>query len=212
MAPDQEPMDCDIPDDIGSIVAMQDPFQLDRHEEANLLNLTDYYSQQKVHGYMVRPWMNDYVAKPSLSSITQFALFKCMHIDCIFSTDREDIWTAHMIDHIKLIDTFQANKMLTTTIRNNQIKFRECPYCPAAMKSHYGVTWHIEEEHRRSIFQCMHCFYRTIEIDSIVLHYNEFHANERREVLMTGEQREFKEKDARILEGGGQYIDGIQCG
>lgn len=196
----------------GHVPLNDDPFKLDANEENILKNVSDLYRQTNKHTITVRPWIiDDYTKKPSMCLITQFALFKCMHSNCIFSTDVEDKWTEHMVDHIKLMDVFQQKGWLTTTVRQNQIKFRECPYCPVEFGSNCEVTSHIEEEHRRSIFQCAHCFYRTIEMDNIVLHYQQFHENGNAEILLTGDWRAFEERDNEILIEGGQYFRQIEC-
>lgn len=209
-----DPIQMDIikPNGSNSYVPMDGgAFKLDAEQGHTLLSVADYYRQVEGHVNKVRPWIqSDYATKPSMCLITQFALFKCMHANCIFSTDDEDIWTAHMVDHIKLMDVFTEHGMLTNEVRCNQIKFRECPYCPTEAGSNPETTWHIEE-HRRSIFQCAYCFYRTIEMDCMVLHYSQNHATERREILMTADAREFGQKEEEALAEGEQYVEQFQC-
>lgn len=206
-------MEMQWPEDSAGFKAMNDdPFKLDPDEKSILKGVSDFYRQTNDHCIAVRPWIvGDETKKPSMSLITQFALFKCMHPNCIFSTDLEDKWTEHMIDHIKLMDVFQQNNWLTTRIRENQIKFRECPYCPVEFGSNCEVTSHIEEEHRRSILQCAYCFYRTIEMDNIVLHYAQFHDDKNAEILLTADWRAFEDRDNELLIEGIQYFREIEC-
>lgn len=135
--------------------------------------------------------MGDYAVKRNIHLLTQFALYKCMFSNCVFSTGDEDVWKVHMTEHMKFIDCALTNEI----IKNQHMKFRDCPYCGIGLKSNLGVIQHIEEEHRRSIFQCMHCFYRTIEMDNMVLHYEEFHACQRLELLVCDGKREFEDRD-----------------
>lgn len=189
-----------------------DAFKVDTDESQTLLSIADYYRNIEGHETMVRPWIDgDYAAKPSLALITQFALYKCMHTNCIFSTDDDDHWAAHMVDHIKFMDVLDANGWLTNSVRSDQIKFRECPYCPAEFGSNCEISDHIEDQHRRSIFQCAYCYYRTIEMDCIVMHYNQFHTDEHPEILMTGDSREFGQKEQEVLGEGEQYVDLFEC-
>lgn len=179
------------------------------------MNVAAYYKDQNTeHVHSVRPWMDeDYACKSMMGIITQFALFKCMHNNCIFSTNCDESWTEHMVEHLKLIETLDKKGLLNKNCRNEQIKFRECPYCNSALKSNYQVTAHIEFEHQTSIFQCAFCYYRSIEMDSIILHYDCEHPGKKQEVLLCGENREFEHDDGElILFEGQQYIKNFDCG
>lgn len=198
-----------------NVVPLSNPIKLELNEVRELFSVADHYKKfDDLNGYHVRPWIDDdHAKKPMMSIITQFALFKCMHDKCIFSTDSEEQWSAHIIDHLKLIDTLQVKNMLTNEIRMEQNKYRECPYCIINRHKDHQITAHIETEHRRSIFQCVFCYYRTIEIENIVSHHNEFHANEPKEVLLCGEQREFEHDNGKeILWEGEQYMEKFKCG
>lgn len=201
--------------DNAAYMPMGDSFKLDDiNEEKQLYSvMDDYKNSESMYEYMVRPWFDDdYATKPSISLITQFNLFKCMHPNCTFSTSCEEVWTKHMVKHIQLMDLFVKNDLMTNDVRNNQIKFRECPYCPTEFNTNAAVTMHISEEHNRCIFQCAYCFYRAIECDNIVLHYNRFHAGEVKEVLLTGDSREFEHKDEEaITYYSDEYITPIEC-
>lgn len=195
---------------------MENLSKLEPNEEEQLSSFDNQFnSESKKTAFKVRPWIDgDYAEKCAIHLLTQFALYKCMFSDCVFSTDDEDVWRVHMAQHMKLIDVLDANGVLSNERRKNHyIKFRDCPYCGIGLKSNLGVTQHIEEEHRRSIFQCMHCFYRTIEMDNMVLHCEQFHACKRRELLVCDRKREFEDRDKEILdEGLHQYLQHFKCG
>lgn len=213
--PDQTETEIEVLNETGSKVPpMVDRFKFDENEEEMLVGVCDHYRTKKDQDFKVRPWIDgDNASKLSMSFITQFALFKCMHENCIFSTNNENDWIQHIDDHIKFIDVLAKRYGLTNDdLRNHQIRFRECAYCPAKKESNDGITWHIAEEHDRSIFQCAYCFYRTIEIDCIALHCDVFHAKDSQIILMTGFKREFEDKDSDSLNEGEQYFKDIQCG
>lgn len=170
-------------------------------EKKKLANVIQCYAKMNGYSITVRPWIEeDYARKPSINLFTQFALYKCMHEHCIFATDDEEKWNKHMDKHINVINVFASmmkvqNETLVRQTRKELVKFRGCPYCNEEFNSNHSHHEHMEEVHRRSIFQCAYCFYRTIEMDNIVLHYEKYHTNERFEVLMYGEIREYGQGD-----------------
>lgn len=142
------------------------------------------------NGVAIRPWIEgDNAKKPLLHAITQFALYKCMHDECIFATDCQDAWKSHMNRHI------EENGKLRKygALGKDMIKYRECSYCGKYEKNLPKAIHHMETEHRRSILQCAHCFYRTNEMGNIEIHYGKFHQNRSREVLLCDQMGGFKE-------------------
>lgn len=164
---------------------------------------------------MVRPWIEgDYGQKPCINTMTQFALYKCMHEKCIFATNSMEHWFIHMKVHLQVIDYFTKENMLEKSTRSNLIKFRECAYCGYEAKANHDVIRHSEEEHHRSIFQCALCFYRTIEMDNMTMHMESFHsASVQNEVYLCGDTREFNQQDEEILDQDLETnVMKIQCG
>lgn len=186
----------------------------DPEEAEKLLKIAASYAQMDEYTTIVRPWIfGDYARKPSINLHTQFALYKCMHGKCIFSTDSKELWVDHMQVHIKMIDSFTVkHHRFTKADRNEQKKFRECCYCVRESKTNHEVIRHMEEEHRRCIFQCAHCFYRCIEMDCILIHYETYHPNQSKEILLCGDKRDFEQKDEELLEESYQYVKKIKCG
>lgn len=177
----------------------------------NRIDNTSAEIQTKV----IRPWIDyDYGRKLHTDQISQFALYKCMHELCIFATNSIQKWFIHMGIHLQLIAYFQSKGYLNTWTRSRLIKFRECGYCGYEAKADHEVIRHMEEEHRRSIFQCALCFYRTIEMDNMVVHMRKFHATSgRTEILLCGETREFEQQDDELLEQDCEtHVDKIRCG
>lgn len=165
---------------------------------------------------VVRPWIeDDYGRKPAINVITQFALYKCMHEQCIFATNKLEQWLVHMTVHIQLIDFFKKQEVLDKSTRSRLIKFRECSYCGYEAKANHDVVRHLEEEHHRSIFQCSLCFYRTIEYDNMMLHMNTYHpANGgQQEVYLCGDTLEFNQQDDETLDQDVENnVEKMKCG
>lgn len=200
--------------------------KMDPDAEEILLNVNEEYkalmklrkSNHSPYNVGVRPWfLEDYAKKRDINVITQFALFKCMHEWCMFATDTEKKWEIHMGEHIKLMDVLTNNGQLDNDYRAELIKFRECSYCgsePHTKKyAAYQVCRHMDMEHRRNTIQCAYCFYRTIEMDNIVIHMETYHPNVGYDILLYDLHREFSQKDEEILrDGREQYITKIKCG
>lgn len=175
------------------------------------------FKKMKPYTVTVRPWfLDDYAKKLNINVITQFALYKCMHGVCLFACDSEENWKIHMEQHLNLIDVLAEKKLLKREYRAELVKFRECAYCgsepnektPLRMDA---VCRHMEMEHRRNTFQCAHCYYRTIEIDNMILHMEKYHRDSDREILLYGVNREFQDSDKDELEQCHQKIARIRC-
>lgn len=198
-----------IPESIIDSVATLNP--CDPSAEEILLN--EYKELEKIsaYGVNVRPWFsNDYAKKCDINTITQFALYKCLHHWCIYATDSEKKWKIHMGEHTHLLDALSNKELIGKDYLVKLAKFRECPYCGDAL---HVEDRHMEVKHRRNTFQCAYCFYRTIETDNMVLHVETYHPNAGREILLYDIYREFHQEDEVILRNGcEQYITKIKCG
>lgn len=184
----------------------------DPEEMEELLKIAEIYQNKSNNLKSVQPWINC-ARKPAIHLISQFALFKCMHGQCTFSTDTEGKWIEHMNKHVQMIDSLTKHKTLSKTMRDEMKKFRECCYCGCESKSNFEVKRHMKEQHSRSIFQCAHCFYRSTETDSMVIHYEEYHPKSTKEILLCGDKREFEPKDKEVIEQGcTHYVTKIKCG
>lgn len=171
-------------------------------------NLNEPYNESDV---LVRPWIDCKHRKRSINVISQFFLYKCMHENCMFATDSEKDWQMHMQVHHQLIGYFERHNLLDKLKRDKLIRFRQCAYCDFQANTDQQYLIHIEEEHQRSIFQCMCCFYRTIEIDNMVLHMKANHPDTH-EILLCGESRRFNQQDEEILAlDCDAHVDKIAC-
>lgn len=188
--------------------------KVDAIDEQTLQNIVDGYKKNYTNTVVVRPWMDgDYGLKSRIDEICQFALYKCMHEKCMFATNSTENWQIHMAVHCQVIDHFKERDSLEKLTRDKLIKFRECPYCGFEAKADHQMLRHMEEDHRRSIFQCTLCFYRTIETDNMVLHMQSCHPDATKKIMMCGDVREFLQQDEEILsQDCDNYVKKIQCG
>lgn len=124
----------------------------------------------------VKPWIEaDSSTKREIRWDIQFALYKCMHTTCIFSTNDASKMEKHIDSHLEMIDIMAQANGLTRAERKMQIKCRECAYCPKTFNHGSHLVDHITKQHGNSIFQCANCFYRTIEMDNLIAHNEHYH-------------------------------------
>lgn len=169
---------------------------------------------------VVRPYiLEDYARKLDIDMITQFALYKCMHDACLFACDSEEKWIIHMEQHSSLIDLLGEQLKKRPDYKNELLKFGECPYCGYEPNRRKDVKFrlldavcrHMEIEHIRNTIQCAHCYYRTNEMDNIILHMERYHPHCDRKILLCGIHREFQDSDLEELKQCDQHITRIKC-
>lgn len=129
------------------------------------------------NGIIVNPWLKSKTLKRNIVQANLFDFYKCMHPNCIFSTNEKSTMQYHSNDHYIHIDIK---------------KYLNCPYCSLGPAySAYDLLHHMETTHSRCTYQCSYCYYRCIEMDSIVLHYEKFHPNNEKKVYVVNNQQEF---------------------
>lgn len=92
---------------------------------------------------------------------------------------------------------------------------RDCCYCDSEARYNNELLSHIMQEHSYSLYQCSYCFYRSIEVDNMILHYQSLHPMEKPEILIceNGHDVEFGQQDHEILSYECEKnIDKIECG
>lgn len=105
----------------------------------------------------------------------------------------------HINDHYSHSD-IGFRKRVPIDIHN---KCRSCPYCYLGPFKSVNDLWdHMENIHSACTYQCSHCYYRCIEMDSIVLHYEKFHPNEEKNIYVVNSERKFGgEQKERMSDG-----------
>lgn len=99
------------------------------------------------------------------------ALFKCMAIDCIFTTSDKDSMLRHLNNHEDLL-------MTEGSFNQDDSTWLECCYCEEIIDTCTLWVKHINEVHSKSIFQCPYCFYRSVDQNNVSSHLNQYHGNE----------------------------------
>lgn len=150
--------------------------------------------------------------KPCTNTIRQFALYKCMHETCLFVTNSRESFQQHMEIHTQFNDCIKQENVLDNSKHDKLIKFRNCAYCDFKSTANQQLIEHIEDVHGRCIFQSTQCFYRTIEIDNMLLHQKTYHPTNENAILLCGDTCEFQPYDGKILENRDQNAMKIRCG
>lgn len=136
-----------------------------------------------------------------------------MHPKCLYATDNPQNWEIHMAKHIDMIDVLDKRLNMDKEIRSTHIKYRECPYCQYEAKANFQTIAHMEQTHCRSAFQCEHCFYRSIEMDNMISHYEMHHKDKSRKILLCNDEVEFQQSDEEQLKSYcDQNVEKIKCG
>lgn len=99
------------------------------------------------------------------------ALFKCMAIDCIFTTSDEFKMRTHLQNHEDSLEDSLTNP-------NNDAddsSWQECCYCEEIPGTCNLLVDHIIKVHSSSIFQCPYCFYRSADRYNVMSHAKKYH-------------------------------------
>lgn len=67
--------------------------------------------------------------KPCISTIHQFALYKCVHEMCFFATNSEDNFREHMEKHDEINEYEKEKGTLVKTEHDQMATYRHCAYC-----------------------------------------------------------------------------------
>lgn len=137
---------------------------------------------------VVNPWLETKIRKKNIFPANLFDFYKCMHPNCIFSTNEKTSMQDHLMDHCAHID-IGVEKKDPIDIHK---KSRNCPYCYLGpFKTVHDLLFHMETIHSSCTYQCSHCYYRCNEMDSIVLHYEKFHPREETNIYVVNNERKF---------------------
>lgn len=143
----------------------------------NVKQMTDAVQfDNKTHN--LKPWTTKTptlkstdICKLMLREICLFSPYKCMAVECNFSTGNAEAMLHHLRNHENQIE-HQSNTVLDTS------SWLECPYCEEIADSCTWLVKHIQDEHTNSIFQCPYCFYRTCAAHNVIMHLKQFHPKE----------------------------------
>lgn len=132
-----------------------------------------------------------------LRDICLYALFKCMDVNCAYTTDNAD----HMLTHLRNHENVPSEPT-----------WLECPYCDIMADSCSLLVKHVQDEHQSSIFQCPYCFYRSCSAFNVVIHLKQFHASDKKSVLVcNGKPRMYATEKALIEKSRRENIRPLRC-
>ncbi|KAL7037512.1 hypothetical protein ACKWTF_009257 [Chironomus riparius] len=119
-------------------------------------------SQNNNHGFKDKETLNFMMLKNSL-----FSLFKCMGINCCYTT----ISYENFLDHLNIhMDSNCSTKDC----------FLNCAYCLNISKDPIDLIEHYKKIHFNCIYQCNLCFYRAAEQQSVYDHQVHYHSQDTR--------------------------------
>lgn len=138
--------------------------------------LTKEYQQELVS---VKPWLeiSKMLKREKLHSLHLYALFKCMHEDCVYSTS----YSTQMNDHLEFHDNMSKLSPFIFS-DTSQVDWLLCCYCQFGASKPSSLIEHIKVEHESSPFQCPFCYYRTIEVSYVFQHLEKYHPQESKEI------------------------------
>lgn len=140
--------------------------------------------------------------KKMLRDICLYALYKCMDINCTFSSSNAEDMKTHLENH----------KFTETDKSSNITRYLECAYCDEIADSSSSLVKHILDEHQSSIFQCPYCFYRSCAAYNVVVHLNQLHRTEKKKVLIcNGQTKLYTTEKAFIEKSRRENIRPISC-
>lgn len=160
-----------------------------QYKESEIVSLKEWLSNptNKLQKY----------CKKMLRDICLYALYKCMDVQCSFTTDNAENMLIHLRNHDN---------------ENGHPSWLECAYCDIVADSCTLLVKHIQEEHQSSIFQCPYCFYRTCAAFNVVVHLKQYHPSEKKSVLVcNGKPRLYATEKALIEKSRGENIRALRC-
>lgn len=135
--------------------------------------------------------------KRMLRDICLYALYKCMDVNCSFTTDNSENMLTHLRNHENI---------------SNESSMLECSYCDIVADSCALLIKHIQDEHQSSIFQCHYCFYRSCAAFNVIVHLKQFHPSEKKSVLVChGKPKLYATEKALIEKYRRENIRALRC-
>lgn len=183
----------------------------------NNLSFTDMQYLPVEGENVLKPWTKCLNTKALHSieklsrQISLIALYKCMAIDCIFSTNRSDIMLEHLLYH----EDFLAQQETSNRRELNEdtSSWLECCYCDQIADSCALLVLHIDKEHASSVFQCPYCFYRSVAAANVSCHLSRYHPNHDKQILLCyGKTKQLKDDIDELYEKQLKRIKPIPCG
>lgn len=114
------------------------------------------------------PWLKTKVLKNKVNAMHMLRkeklqhLFKCVEPECSFTTNR----SSEMVQHLNYHDEY--------TTCDSRL-YRKCAYCSVSIPNASYLVSHITDEHGKSRYQCLYCFYRSCAHVNVISHQKIHH-------------------------------------
>lgn len=141
----------------------------------------------------------DVAYKNMIKKYPLIALFKCMGKKCSYATDDPVRMLNHLTvhdndikrrsEHIKKKYSIEMKSAVDrhemNTLKNKESEdlnaihdyFLCCSYCQLIEKDSKSLVHHINDIHRKDIYQCGFCFFRSCEKETCLAHWEKSHTN-----------------------------------
>ncbi|XP_059612404.1 uncharacterized protein LOC132258886 [Phlebotomus argentipes] len=119
-----------------------------------------------------------------------FAAYKCMGMECSYSTNDEYVMIMHLSSHDKMIE----DQMETTTITDTS-SWLECCYCDYMAGSTRDLISHVNKEHLYCEYLCPKCFYRACNANYVARHLLVYHNSFMKAYRIQSKRKEAKEEN-----------------
>lgn len=178
---------------------------------STITNLACYVRHYTESEISLKIWKNEpslktpEICKKMLTKACLYALYKCMDIDCLFTTSKATTMLIHLQSHANSWNSQKEHQ----TKRSNWL---ECAYCDVISNSCSSLVQHIQDEHGSSIYQCPYCFYRSCVSHNVLVHLKQFHQSEKKLVLVcNGKEILYETEKALIEESRLKNIRPLRC-
>lgn len=162
---------------------------------------------------VLKPWTKSESQKSAavnsfmLRDVSLYSLYKCMAVDCQFTTNLSDRMLTHLRSHDFQMETAVGGLFSDTS------SWLECAYCEVIADSCTLLVKHIQDEHATSIFQCPYCFYRSCAAYNVVIHTKQLHKAQRHFVLVcNGKTKMLASELSVIHQARDVNVRAISCG
>lgn len=163
----------------------------------------------------LKPWTKCPLSKSThatqllLRDTSLVALFKCMAINCYFSTGDSD----KMLQHLQYHEDYVSTQQMSTNEQLDHLSWLECCYCDTMVDTCNLLVQHIQTEHAASTYQCPYCFYRSTATANVEAHLNEYHTRKDKMIMQClGSAKQLHTEILIMLAGREKNVVSIECG
>lgn len=166
----------------------------------------------------LKPWTKCPLSKSAhatqllLRDTSLVALFKCMAINCFFSTGDAD----KMLQHLQFHEDYVSTQQMFNNEQMEQLdhlSWLECSYCDTMVDTCNLLVQHVQTDHASSIYQCPYCFYRSVSTANVEAHLNEYHLRKDKMIMQClGSAKQLHAEILIMLAGREKNVVPIECG